>query len=174
LYKFLGLGHLSTRRGQVQHSGMRHLFRSLLVAPALALSACGGGGDAGSGQNGPLSSATSISLDQEFLLGHGESAYLNGMELEFTTLVEDYRCGQIPGVVCVWEGNARILIQATRAGTSASLELNTGGPYPKSAIFGSYSVTLVHLSPYPNAVVNGQWPPAEAYEATLRVTRAGS
>lgn len=142
---------------------MRNMLLALVSLPLLALSACGGE-DAVEGPeitNQPV---------REFVLGIFESSTFDGLRLEFTTIMEEGRCPI--NATCVWEGNARILLSATRGRVSAPIELNTSQRFPTSAQFEGYLIELLRLDPLPTAPINGPLPLSEAYEATLRVTRA--
>jgi hypothetical protein len=142
----------------------------IAAASLLALAGCGGGGTQPDSQVLQASAA----LNQEFVLGHGESATVGNLTVEFTTLVHDSRCGMIAGIVCVWEGNAVILVTAIRGANSAVLEFNTSLQFPRSATFDGFVVELLRLDPPPYTGDRTQLPPFDSYEATLRVTRAGA
>lgn len=105
----------------------------------------------------------SFSLGQEFTLGFGEAkvAANDGLKVAFIQKVEDSRCP--PDVQCVYAGNARVVFEASKAGSSSTLSLNTLLE-PKSATFNGYTVTLRSLSP-------GSGAPDSSYRATLVVTR---
>jgi hypothetical protein len=146
---------LCARLGDVQHCGMK--YRNTLMALLLALASCGGDGDSSK-------MPTSSQLGQDSLIGFGETIHVDMLTLEFTTLAEESRCPT--SVVCVWEGNARILVTATRGNATAVLELNTSSRFPTSAVFEGYSIQLRKLDPYP---ATPSTPNPQRYTATVLV-----
>jgi hypothetical protein len=70
--------------------------------------------------------------------------------------------------VCVWQGNAAVVLGLTLGdGPTALTTVNTGVD-PQSAVHGSYRVTLVGLMPAP---VSTSPIDRDDYEAILRVER---
>lgn len=132
-------------------------YRSTVLALLLALASCGGDGDSSK-------MPTSSQLGQESLIGFGETIHVDRLTLEFTTLVDDSRCPT--SVVCVWEGNALILVTATRGNATAVFELNTNSRFPTSAVFEGYYFQLRKLDPYP---ATPSTPNPQRYTATLFV-----
>jgi hypothetical protein len=143
---------------------MRNFIRALALLPALAITACGGGGD-GEGDTKALATfpGGSINPGEQFLLGYGETAYLGPLSLEFTD-VEDSRCGASSSAVCVWEGNAFILVSATNGTASQILTLNSNSKFPISAVFAGHVIELRRLDPQPRFTTQ---PALEEYSATL-------
>lgn len=93
--------------------------------------------------------------------GEAKVAANDGLRLAFIQKVEDSRCP--PNVQCVYAGNARVVFEASKAGSSSTLTLNTLFE-PKAATFNGYTVTLRSLSP-------GSSAPDSSYRATLAVTK---
>ena len=145
---------------------MRNLIPALALLPVLAITACGGGGG-GDGEGDTKSLATlpggGIMPGEQFLLGYGETAYLGPLALEFTA-VADSRCGASSPAVCVWEGNAFILVSATNGTTSQVLTLNSNSKFPISAVFAGHVIELRRLDPQPRFTTQ---PALEEYSATL-------
>ncbi|MGA3245743.1 MAG: hypothetical protein ABSE41_14090 [Bacteroidota bacterium] len=85
-----------------------------------------------------------IRLGEEFVLRFGERVSLpdTNVTLVFQDVTEDSRCPD--GVVCVWEGNARILLGVNQSTVTLNTTLD-----PKKASFGRYVIRLNCLSPYP-------------------------
>lgn len=105
-----------------------------------------------------------ITLNQEFTLKVGQSARSedSGLKITFASVKEESRCPK--GVTCVWAGNAKILIEISKADSgSATLELNTN-INPKHGRCLGYELSLEKLDPYPKA--DEQLKPSQ-YEATL-------
>ncbi len=140
-------------------------MRVLVLLPALALVSCGGGESGGEGDDVETLQLPLADPEKQYLIGFGETIHFRGLSLEFTTLAGDSRCPNDPLVLCVWEGNARILLTANRLGVTNVLELNTHSMFPTSAIFQGYVIVLVRLDPYPGVTP----PPAHTYVATLSV-----
>jgi len=102
-----------------------------------------------------------------FTLAFGDSARVDGsgLTVAFRAVQEDSRCPT--GVTCVWEGNARIVLDVREGeGPSAPRVLNTTLD-PRSATAAGYRLELVELLPWP---AEGQLTPEERYEVRLRVS----
>lgn len=86
----------------------------------------------------------SIKVGDEFGLVFGGKVTLQGTDLtlSFKDVTEDSRCAE--GAVCVWEGNARVLMGINQT----SIALNTTLE-PKLAIYSTYVIQLLGLYPYP-------------------------
>ena len=119
---------------------MRYLMRVLFLTPLLALNACGGGGD-GDEDVAPLSA---IELGDEFVLGYGKTAVVGVLTLDFTA-IEDSRCGANSPAVCVWEGNAFILLSASDRRDTYVLTHNSNPKFPTSAYFAGHDIHLRRL-----------------------------
>jgi hypothetical protein len=124
-------------------------------------------------------------LGQEFQLRPGDFIWLqDGVHLlKFDRVAEDSRCAA--GVACVWEGNARILVEMAQVDVLAndpslprrgpdlylfsdetSFTLNTSTRFPTRSSALGYTVELRRLEPAPRADT-----PIQGYEATLVVTK---
>ena len=106
---------------------------------------------------------TSPSIEEEFRLKYGQSVKLKNepLTIKFKSIVEDSRCPT--GAVCVWEGNAKIVIQVSQQ----DVELNSTFE-PKEAIYQEYTIRLLAVNPYPK--LNIELKPAD-YIITLIVTK---
>ena len=98
----------------------------------------------------------------------GEQKKFTGSKInvKFISLVEDSRCPV--GVNCVWAGNAKIKVQISEgknAGETFEINTNIGA---KGATFGSYAVTLIELTPAPQADSKTA---ANSYTATFSIVR---
>ena len=114
-------------------------------------------------------SANSVSTDQEFELGPGQSVLVGPepLKITFDGITGDSRCA--PEVQCVWEGDAAAKLQASTAGQSPSVyELHTNTGYPTQVDHGGYRIRLAAVAPGPHAGVVID--PA-AYVITLIVTK---
>jgi len=141
-----------------------------IVLAALVLNACGGNGKKEDQRAYP----NEVPATAEYVIGFGETLHVEGgLALEFTSLTEDSRCPM--NAMCIWAGNARILMTATLKDDSIQvIELNTNPDFPTRAQLDmSYVVELRKLEPYP--VIDpqtGSGPiPASSYEATVFVDR---
>lgn len=89
-----------------------------------------------------------ISLDTPFQLRVGNTAELISTDIKITILnVEDSRCSA--DVLCVWQGEAKVLINVKRASQDLGnfTLTNTAGQETQS--FDGYSIKLVEVQPYP-------------------------
>jgi hypothetical protein len=155
---------LPSRRASEHDPAMRTAIRSLtrlaVVLPMAMLSACS---DAG----GSDAMSAAIPPGQEYGVGFGETIRVGGLSLEFTALAEESRCPTT--VVCVWEGNARVLITATQGSATGVLELNSNPRFFVRALFEDYAIELRRVDPYPAAHPPA---PAQDYAVTLFVELA--
>jgi hypothetical protein len=103
----------------------------------------------------------------EARVGLGDEILVDGLfGIGFDDLTEDSRCPV--DVVCVWQGNAAVVLGLTLgSGPTVPFTVNTGVE-PHSAVHGSYRVTLVGVLPAPYSTY-----PIDRndYEAILRVER---
>lgn len=105
-------------------------------------------------------------LDSRFTLAPGEVAGIEraGVRVQFGGVEGDSRCPA--DVVCVWGGDARVLISVVSSEGQTDYELHTGDMQPVR--HGELTIALEELSPYPFST---QAIEPEEYRATLRVTR---
>jgi hypothetical protein len=106
--------------------------------------------------------ADSVKLNEMFALKFGKRVTVQGTDLTLTfkDVTEDSRCPR--GVVCVWAGNARIVLDANRT----MIALNTTVE-PKQMSYSAYVIQLLSLQPYPRY---DQHIGKEEYVAALIVT----
>ena len=90
-----------------------------------------------------------VSIDARFTLAPGETASIEGrgVRLRFEGVAGDSRCPA--DAICIQGGDAVVKVQASGDGGSLSLELHTGDASRASVTYGSVTVTLVDLQPYP-------------------------
>jgi hypothetical protein len=102
-------------------------------------------------------------LDEEFRLQPGESMSIGdgAMLIKFKMLAEDSRCPE--GAVCVWQGNARVILEVDRS----ELALNTFLE-PKQSTMNGYTIRLVDVDPYPK--IGSSIPPGN-YSIRIIVTK---
>lgn len=104
----------------------------------------------------------SVKLGEEFALKLGNHATLQGMDLTivFRDVIEDSRCPE--GAVCVWEGNAKIVLGVNQTAIALNTTLE-----PKQVSYSAFVIRLLSLYPYPKF---GQQIKKEDYVAALIVT----
>jgi hypothetical protein len=107
-----------------------------------------------------------VRLGETFVLGIAERVTLQdtNLTLTFQDVTEDSRCPD--GAVCIWAGNARILLGVNQTTVALNTTLD-----PKKALFGSYVIQFNSLSPYP---MIGRRMQKEEYAASLVITAAGT
>jgi hypothetical protein len=95
------------------------------------------------------SDANAFSLNQRFTIKVGQEVTIpeEGLNLSILSVSEDSRCPE--DAACVWEGNAKVSLNITKAGqTPTTIELNTSplvGPPEKT--YQTYTVKLTSLAP---------------------------
>ncbi len=101
----------------------------------------------------------------EVVIALGGEIVVDGiLRVGFADLTEDSRCPT--DVVCVWRGNAAVQLGLTLgSGPTQPFTVNTGVD-PFSAVFGSYRVTILDVSPAP---VSTSPIDRDDYRARLRV-----
>ena len=111
---------------------------------------------------------TGVPLEQEFELAIDQRVPLDttGATLRFVAVPEDSRCPS--DVVCVWAGNARVLLRVHREDGEHTVTLNTTTE-PRRATVAGFEIQLNDLSPLPRA--GAPISPAQ-YRAKLEVRRA--
>ena len=140
------------------HRTIRPLAKLIALLPVALLGACG------SGDGEPDAMTATVPPGHEYVVGFGETINVSGLLLEFTTLAEESRCPA--SAICVWEGNARILVTATRGRSTTVLELNSNPRFPTRAVFEGYVIELRSVDPYP---ATPSLPRAQDYTVTLYV-----
>jgi hypothetical protein len=105
-------------------------------------------------------------LGEPFTLSYGDVAQVDGLTVGFNGVSQDSRCPI--DVVCVWQGDATVLVTLeTAQEASATRELHTGIE-PRETGFAGFTVRLVSVAPAARSNVKID---AEDYRATLLVTR---
>jgi hypothetical protein len=140
---------------------MQNLFKLLILVPLLALPACNGEGEG----DGPPAQPARVELGRQFEIGYGKTVLVEDIAIEFTSVIEESRCPI--DAVCVWGGNARILVTANRGNITRVLEL---GLWPQAAtivVFEGRVIEFRDLHPYPASVITQPLP--QSYVATLSV-----
>ena len=85
-------------------------------------------------------------LDEEIQIKLGESVTLEGgnLTIKFKSVEGDSRCPQ--GVVCVWEGNAEVILEVSKNEFALNTALD-----PKEKVVSDYNIQLKDVIPYPKA-----------------------
>lgn len=133
-------------------------MRTLLLITALSpVAACGG----------PGSPPPDLGLDElpaTVTLAPGEARRVNGIRVRFESVTNDSRCPS--DVVCVWAGNAEVVLSAEDAAGSPPIRVVLNSQIePRVASAHGLSFTLASLAPTP---VSTQ--PTEGYRAEIRIT----
>jgi hypothetical protein len=137
---------------------------SLLLA--LAVWSCGSKARVGSPT---VERANSVTTDQEFELGAGQSVLVGSepLKITFEAVTADSRCP--PEVQCVWAGDAVAkILAATGTQSPVTYELHTNSGFATQVNHGAYRIRLNAVAPGPREGVTID--PA-AYVITLLVTK---
>jgi hypothetical protein len=113
---------------------------------------------------------SAVAVGEVFQLKVGASVDVgeDGLVVGFTEVPSDGRCPI--GLLCIWEGDAAAVVWAAQPGTDrAQFTLHTSAMFSREALYASYRITLLHLSPYP--VYQKPTDPA-AYVMTLVVNKS--
>jgi hypothetical protein len=111
---------------------------------------------------------------QEFTLDMGQTATINGEDLEirFAEVISDSRCAQ--GVECFWAGEASCLTYVTRTNTSSApyelVLVQPGSSDSATQDFDGHKIAF-RLEPYP---VAGKTTPKSEYRLVMTVTKSSS
>jgi hypothetical protein len=91
---------------------------------------------------------TDPELGDIFELAFGQTTEIHNenLSIKFLEVVEDSRCPL--DAVCVWEGNAEIVLLANQDTVSLNTTLE-----PKIIDVGSYTIELISVSPYPETTI---------------------
>jgi hypothetical protein len=113
----------------------------------------------------------SAALDEDFPLGYGQTARLDGGQLAvtFAEVDEDSRCPA--DVECIQAGwvTIRLAVKVGEEnGEDVTITLQPGAADPATASAGGYTITLAEVEPYP---VSTEPTSFNDYVATLRITR---
>ena len=120
------------------------------------------------GAGGPVPTRPRIDIP----IGKLVEVEIDGLTLEFLEVTEDSRCPA--NVVCVWAGQAKVVIAAIDGGRDLGkheLVLDPTGANSNGVALGKYSVALVALNPYPSASYSI---PNSDYVATISVSPPSS
>ena len=162
---------------------MRAPFRLRLIAALIAavfLLGCDENPISGPGDGAdalPDADIVIAGLDDEIVLGFGETAYIEseGLWVSFTGMIGDSRCPM--DAYCIWPGQAEIELTFERRRSLKDpvvLMLQPGrDPFEEPEIYEcshGYRIYFLDLSPYPSA---GHTIPDESYTARFVLVRDG-
>lgn len=134
------------------------------IFPLAGAVACSSVSDPGEGAD--LAVATQI--DQPFELRVGERAFVEEADsyLRFVEVRDDSRCPSDALILCVWEGDAAVVVDIEPVGgTAGEWTLHTTLD-PKEVDLGAFALRLNGLAPYPETT---DPIPADDYVATFEV-----
>jgi len=112
--------------------------------------------------------AVTPGLDEPFTLKVGERAWIDGasLYLRFLDVESDSRCPSNALILCVWEGDAGVVIEIGPLVGDAAVDTLHTTLEPKSVPVGDGMLVLQRLDPYPEDVTPI---PIEEYVATFVV-----
>ena len=119
---------------------------------------------------GPEYDATAA-LNQPFELRVGERVRVQhaGLELHFVEVGEDSRCPSNALILCVWEGDAAVVVEITPFQRTTRTDTLHTTLDPKEVDVGSLVLRLERLDPYPEDVTPI---PVDDYVASLVLTNS--
>lgn len=135
----------------------RLLYLAALIALAFILSGCPAASD-----------VVKAKLGHEFTLPVGQTAVIEGQDLElrFKTVLSDNRCPQ--GAQCIIAGEVRIILEIKQNGVPNSVELSQPGQFEDYSLesYGQYKF-IFKVLPYPEV---GHQIADDDYELKLTIT----
>lgn len=136
---------------------------SWLIVPALAL-AC----DAPAAPTVSDLAAAHPDLGEPFRLRVGEHVVVDAVDLDvrFLEVASDSRCPSNALILCVWEGDAAVVVETSRIGADGRRHVLHTTLDPRSVVLGTVRLAFDALDPYPEDVT--AIPPGE-YAATFVV-----
>lgn len=139
---------------------MRYLW---LIVPVLAL-----GCDSATRPDPSDLAVGHPDLGEPFQLHVGERAVLDAVDLDvrFLEVGSDSRCPSNALILCIWEGDAAVVVETSPIGADARHHVLHTTLDPKSVVLGTVRLTLQVLDPYPVDVTSI---PSEEYVATFVV-----
>jgi len=137
----------------------------LLLACAVVF-ACADAGDPGAPEVSEFPG-----FGKEFTLRIGEHMDIEsaGLDLHFLEVASDSRCPSNALILCIWIGDAGVVIESTRGEADTARDTLHTTLDPKDVDLGDVTLTLVRLDPYPTDV---DPIPADDYTAVLIAERA--
>jgi hypothetical protein len=115
------------------------------------------------------SEAGKVSLGEEVSLNIGQSASIEGEELQirFIEVAGDSRCPR--GVTCIWAGEVKCIVEITYSGSLQRVTLTEPGltSWPPAESFKQYQIAF-HVEPYPKAGIDIA---PDEYRLLLKVTK---
>ena len=137
----------------------------------LSLMAIGAGCAPATAPDASIDFAEVVNLDQSFTLHIGERALINdvGLSIEFVEVPADSRCPSNALILCVWEGDGAVLIEATASSGGSLVDTLHTNLEPRTLDVASITLELVSLDPHPETTTPI---PPEEYVATF-VARGG-
>lgn len=148
---------------------MSRSLAPVVLLAVLAAWSCGSKPRVGDPSSSSKATANTVTVNQEFELGPGQSVLVGSepLKITFEAMTADSRCP--PEVQCVWEGDAVAKLQAA-TGTQAPTvyELHTNTQYSTQVDHGGYRIRLTAVAPGPH---EGVVIDPSAYVITLLVTR---
>ena len=144
---------------------MYKICKNVMAAVALTVSAgCMTPSQPSSGGTAPR---IQVQTGSEFTLAVGQEARLTGTSvyIQFVAVHDDSRCPI--DAVCVWAGNAAVLLRLTASGASKDEVINTTLD-PRVIRYENYTISLIRLEPAPKS---GSAISAAEYKVTLSASQ---
>jgi hypothetical protein len=117
---------------------------SFLILSLFIFATCENENPSNSPLKKPLVLADSVYIQyQDTLFIEGENAWIS-----FDSLLDDSRCPV--GIICVWEGNAKIGFSLGKGTQKVEFSLNTYKSFLNDTTIWDYSISLLDVLPFPH------------------------
>jgi hypothetical protein len=91
--------------------------------------------------------------------------YNDMISIGIDSILEDSRCPS--GVMCVWEGNAKVRFNFIQNNNLTKFSLNTANSFRKDTLVAGYKIQMINVKPYP---VYPDFINQNDYKAIIKIT----
>jgi len=92
---------------------------------------------------------SNLNLNEETELVNNKlyNSYENNLSFKIDSVLEDSRCPS--GVMCIWEGNAKVRFDFSLNNKLTQFSLNTANSFRRDTTITGYKIQLIRVNPYP-------------------------
>ncbi len=120
---------------------MKNIILAILFLLLILLLNCS---DSITNPNTPFALSDTVKIKYKETVHHEKE----NISLTFNSLISDSRCPI--GVLCVWEGNAKIGFKFSNQNNSVNFSLHTYRNFTRDTTLLGYNIKLISVSPYPH------------------------